>query len=261
VKRALVIAAALACAQVATAQADDKKARADALFERAGADFTAGRYQEAIKGFREAYDLVRDPVYLFNLAQAYRKVLDCVAAAEHYRRFLDEAKDAAPETRTSVERWIAELSPCEEQRKKEMEAARRYEEAEKQRRADEAARAAAQKQAALGDRGRGTRRLGMMVGAGGGVLLGAGGLFALRAQRISKELRKECPQGNCEWTTEREDREDAAERSDVFAIVGFATGTAAAITGAILYLRGRSMGNERVTVTPTTNGAAVSIRF
>ncbi|MCW5801620.1 MAG: tetratricopeptide repeat protein, partial [Deltaproteobacteria bacterium] len=77
----IAAAAAIAlCAQHATAPADDNKARPDALYEKANAQFKAGQYQGAVRDFRAAYDLVRDPVYLFNLAQAYRKLLDCLSA-------------------------------------------------------------------------------------------------------------------------------------------------------------------------------------
>jgi tetratricopeptide (TPR) repeat protein len=252
VRRAVAIAAVV-CTQLPTAGAD-VRTQADQLYETAGADFKAGRFQDAIKGFRQAYDLVRDPVYLFNLAQAYRKIFDCVGAAEHYKRFLADAKDVDKATRASVEQWIGELAPCVEQRTKEAEATRRYEEADKKRRADVAARL----QRELVDRDRNRRRMGVVIGGVGGGLIVAGGLFGLRARRIGNELREKCM--GCDWPAEFEEKEQTAERSDLYAIASVATGTAAVITGIVIYLRGRRA-NERVLVAPTPNGATVSVRF
>ena len=54
--------------------------QADALFEKGLASYQGGKYQDAIAQFKQAYDLVHDPVYLFNIAQSYRKVADCTSA-------------------------------------------------------------------------------------------------------------------------------------------------------------------------------------
>src|SRR5438093_177956 len=115
----------------ATAYADrvelPPQTKADVLFEHAQASYQAGQYQDAIELFKQAYELVHDPVYLFNLAQSYRKVFDCEAASDYYRRYLGEAP--AAENKPKVQQWLTELQPCVEQRQKEHEAARRGEEA------------------------------------------------------------------------------------------------------------------------------------
>ena len=53
------------------------QAKADALFEKGQALYLGDEFQGAIELFKQAYELVRDPVYLFNIAQSYRKVADC----------------------------------------------------------------------------------------------------------------------------------------------------------------------------------------
>ena len=87
----LIVVALLASA----AHADPAtQAKADKLFEQAQVDYQAGKYAEAIPLFQQAYELVHDPVYLFNIAQTYRKVLDCEGATTYYKRYLDEAPKA-----------------------------------------------------------------------------------------------------------------------------------------------------------------------
>jgi hypothetical protein len=100
--------------------------------------------------------------------------------------------------------------------------------------------------------------MGVVIGGVGGGLIVAGGLFGLRARRIGNELREKCM--GCDWPAEFEEKEQTAERSDLYAIASVATGTAAVITGIVIYLRGRRA-NERVLVAPTPNGATVSVRF
>src|SRR5262249_25111144 len=71
------------------------QARADALFEKGQTAYQAGSYKDATELFKQAYELVRDPVYLFNIAQSYRKVLDCENASDFYNRYLTESPNAA----------------------------------------------------------------------------------------------------------------------------------------------------------------------
>jgi tetratricopeptide (TPR) repeat protein len=134
--RAAIVLLALACA---TARADKidpaVQAKADALFEKGQAKYLADEFQAAIELFKQAYELVHDPVYLFNIAQSYRKAADCEGAFDYYTRYLEAAPKA--ENRAKVEGWLREMQPCVEQRRQEHEAARRGEEAERQRRAEE----------------------------------------------------------------------------------------------------------------------------
>ena len=60
--------------------------------------------QPAIKLFEEAYQLVHDPVFLFNIAQSYRKLYDCMPSAQYYERYLAEATDADESQRGKVQR-------------------------------------------------------------------------------------------------------------------------------------------------------------
>jgi tetratricopeptide (TPR) repeat protein len=259
---ALAVLVALAAANAPEAQAAPDRAtqaRAVALFERAQKHFQAGEYSAAIKLFAEAYELVSDPVYLFNLAQSYRKVLDCVKADEFFRRYLADATDADAKQRERVGQWLREMAPCVEQRRDEVERARRAEEAERARRAEELRleREAASRPRTI-DRGRGLR-IGGIVAAGVGVAgLGLGGYFTVRGAGIRSDLEEECDDG-CDWALLR-DENAAGERANTLAAVGWIAGGAATVGGVVLYLLGRSR-IEHVQLAPIEGGAAVSARL
>jgi tetratricopeptide (TPR) repeat protein len=236
------------------------QARAGALFERALKHYQAGQYSEAIKLFAEAYELVHDPVYLFNLGQSYRKVLDCVKASESYQRYLTDATDADAKQRERVEQWLREIAPCVEQRREETERARRAEEAERARRAEEERQrqlAAASRPREI-DRGRGFRIAGLVAAGVGAAGLGLGGWFSVRGSHIKAELADECRDG-CDWELLR-DRNAAGERANTIAAIGWIGGGVAAAGGVALYLLGRSR-IEHVQIAPVQGGAALAARL
>ena len=67
----------------------------------ASALFKSGNYLEAARELNTAYALVPQPIYLFNIAQAYRKALRAAAAKSMYQKFLEAAPShpLAPEAR------------------------------------------------------------------------------------------------------------------------------------------------------------------
>ena len=66
----------------------------EALVYSYGAMIDAGDMDGVVALFKDAYELVHDPVYLFNIAQSYRKVLDCIAATDYYAKYLAAAPNA-----------------------------------------------------------------------------------------------------------------------------------------------------------------------
>ena len=205
--RQFVIACVLAGA-VAPALAGDKiapavQSKADVLFEKAQGFYTAGKYQASIPLFQEAYDLVHDPVYLFNIAQSYRKVLDCEQASEFYTRYLAAATDADAKQREKVNGWLRELQPCVEERQKEHDAVKHAQEQdqERARQAQELERQRVSRAPASVevDRGRSLRIAGIAVGAVGAVGLGVGVLYSIRGRSLRNELADSCGMG-CDWT-------------------------------------------------------------
>jgi tetratricopeptide (TPR) repeat protein len=254
----VVVALVGAHAPEARADTPDRAAqtKAVALFERAQKQFQAGEYTAAIKLFAEAYELAHDPVYLFNLAQSYRKVLDCVKASEHFERYLAEASDVDAMQRQRVEQWLRELAPCVEQRREEAERARRAEEAERARGAQELQREPAKPPSI--DPGRRLKIAGIVTASVGVVGMGLGGWYSVRGSRISSELAEECADG-CDWELLR-DKDSAGGRANTIAALGWIGGSLATAGGVALYLLGRSK-LEQVQVTPVQGGATLSTRL
>lgn len=240
---------------------DPKQAHADALFEKGQASYQGGKYQEAIEEFKQAYELVKDPVYLFNIAQSYRKVADCVNAHDFYTQYLTEAPSA--ENKDKVNQWLSELQPCVDQRHNEQDAARRAEEAERQRKEEEARRAAeaAKPVPVEVDRGAPLRVAGIVTGVIGVAGLSVGIVYGIKSQSIKNEIDDKCITNHCQWDSmEILDLDAAGSRANTRAKIGYIAGGIATAVGAGLYIFGRTR-VETVMVTPNAGGATASASF
>src|ERR1700679_3405566 len=72
----------------APAPAPTDKDAAAARYAQGQQHFSAGEDLDAADDFEAAYALDHDPVYLYNIAQAYRLGIACARAADFYRKFL-----------------------------------------------------------------------------------------------------------------------------------------------------------------------------
>jgi tetratricopeptide (TPR) repeat protein len=88
----------------------DAKPEARAEYDEGVRLYDAGNYPAAAARFELAYAIEADPVYLFNIGQAYRLADECAKALEAYRRYLEQAP-AAP-NRADVEGHLRELAGC-----------------------------------------------------------------------------------------------------------------------------------------------------
>jgi hypothetical protein len=79
--------------------------------------YNLGEFDKAIEAFRKAFELEKDeglkPIYLYNIAQAYRQAGDCDNAVFFYKRFLslknaDTKKPLDQSTRDNIQKRIAE---------------------------------------------------------------------------------------------------------------------------------------------------------
>ena len=259
----------VACALLgsAPALAGDKidpvtQAKADVLFEKGQGLYQAGQFQAAIPLFQEAFDLVHDPVYLFNIAQSYRKVLDCEKASEFYAKYLAAATDADAKQRDKVQGWVRELQPCVEQRQQEHDAVKRAADQERARQAEELERQrrAARPTTTEIDRGRTLRIAGFVVGGAGVVGLGVGTVFLIRGRTLRNELRTAC-MTTCDWTDPDVLAKDSdGQRANTIATISWIGGGVAVLAGVGLYLWGKTK-TETITVSPSATGATVSARL
>lgn len=252
------------CATTASAQPAQPdvatRARAASMFERGSAHYEAGRYSKAIPLFQNAYELVHDPVYLFNLAQSYRKVLDCERATAYYTRFLKEAKDVPAEARARVRGWLRELAPCVKERRAAAETARRAQEQAARARREAAAARRKEPSDRTVDRGRWYRVGGYLAMGAGAIGIGLGVRYGMKGADLEDELATACATG-CNWSDpELRDKDDAGKRANTLSTTFWIGGGVALAGGVALYLVGRSK-VERVQLVPVEGGAAVSARL
>ena len=94
-----------ALATVADAQPAPDRERAKALYQAAEAAMREARYEDAIRDYGAAYELAKDPAFLYKLASANERAGKCELAVTYYRRYLRDGKpkeDFAKLTRTRI---------------------------------------------------------------------------------------------------------------------------------------------------------------
>jgi tetratricopeptide (TPR) repeat protein len=248
----LLLVASVARADDAVDPAAQQKA--NVFFEKAEEDYRQNRFQAAIQLFQDAYELVHDPNYLFNIAQSYRKAGDCTNANEYYKSYLREAQNAP--NADSVRGLMRELAPCVEQRNKEHQAAQRAVELDRERRA-EIARASAEPHALDVDRG-GTLRAAGLVTAGVGTLgVMIGVVYGVKGHSYDDEIRYACA-GGCTYA-QIKSLDDAGHHANTMAAIGYIGGGLAVLAGASLYVWG-VLDVEHVVIAPTDGGAQIGAR-
>jgi tetratricopeptide (TPR) repeat protein len=104
--------AVLACALAgppapAAAATPEETTRAREHFEKGRVHYELTEYEQALKQFKDAYRLVQDPVFLYNIAQCHWKLGQNKEAVDFYRNYLRRAPNAP--NRADLEKRIAEL--------------------------------------------------------------------------------------------------------------------------------------------------------
>ncbi|MFI5306768.1 MAG: PEGA domain-containing protein [Polyangiales bacterium] len=93
---------------------DDARAKAKAAFQHAVADYDAAHYDQALKGFEEAYRLRPHPLVEVNIANCYDKLDKPDQAIAHFELFL--SSDAgSPEQRQEVTAAVERLKQQKQQ--------------------------------------------------------------------------------------------------------------------------------------------------
>jgi tetratricopeptide (TPR) repeat protein len=273
--RTIVIVATLFAGQLAWSQ---PAGTADAAYEEGRRLYDLREWDQAIAKFKEAYRLKPEAKSLFNIAQSFRLKGDCVEALNFYRTF----KRNFPKEKNvpKVDRFIIELEPCAktqagrpaptvvsavqpEPRPRKPEPAPRKPQpgqpapvqpqpqpviqAEPQPLPPQPA--PEQPARAPGDS---RRRVGIVLAAGGGLLMVGGAIFGLEAKAAADDVSS----GSGAWDGEIE---DSGKSADTKAKLLFGLGGASAAIGIILYVTapkaGRSTG---VGLVPQDGGAIFS---
>jgi tetratricopeptide (TPR) repeat protein len=203
----------------------------EALFVEGTKHYDLGEWDAAIARFKQAYALMPDPSFLFNLGQSYRQKNSCREATAAYKSYLRHAPD---EDRAKVEQFLRELEPCV---KAEEERARRLAPPPR-----------------LSSRHVKLRWAGLATGAVGALLAGGGVFFTVKAINTENDAEARCRtlcNGADLVALERE-----GKQADRNAKLLYAVGGAAVAAGATLFLY-TVLRADYVTVEPTPGGAIV----
>lgn len=246
---AIVLALSLAAGRAEADRASRASARQ--AFDAAQAAYAAGEYAAAVTGYKAAYEIDPDPVYLFDTAQALRLSDQCAEAANYYHRFLVAVPH--PPNLDKITALVDDVEKCAATAAAIAPTPGPAEPIAHPRRHRRAA-PDGDGDGALGtDRQVGTdiaanpdapgrhplRPLGIAAAALGVVSLGAGIYFTSRVSHFSADRAALCPTG-CTWTSDlaaRAASDDSSGHRDAgLAIAGYALGAAAVTTGVLLYL-------------------------
>ena len=115
----IVIAAALLLPAAVLAQTNapgaatppKEKAEAKAHYDQGTVHFNLDEWPQAIEEFRAAYRAYPDAIFLYNIAQCYRKMGNPAEALSFYKKYLRERPDAP--NRAEVEKRIDELEAAQ----------------------------------------------------------------------------------------------------------------------------------------------------
>jgi tetratricopeptide (TPR) repeat protein len=268
------IAIVLVVAGAAHAQSPAQKKKLAKQYVDAGlAAQDAKDYDTAISLYGKAYDLIPEPVLLFNIAQAHRLAGHGAEALEFYEQFLVESP-GGPQAKIAAE-FVEELHDKVEAAQDEQ---RRRDEEARQQAADAAAEKQKRETASVDDPdetgapeepdeapeaprspGRGLRITGMVTGAAGVLGLGAAVVFGLRAKSASDDLSEP----GAEFDPDLVAQGESDERVSI--IAGIAGG-ALLVTGiALTYLGYQQKSDTRsrmsLVVTPDQVGVTASLRW
>jgi tetratricopeptide (TPR) repeat protein len=105
---ALSLALLLPAAPVTAAPpSSEEKTKARDHYQKGLTHYDIKEYSEALAEFKNAYRVVQDPAFLFNIAQCYRRLGQDVEALDYYRNYLRRFPTAP--NRGEVERRIQEI--------------------------------------------------------------------------------------------------------------------------------------------------------
>jgi tetratricopeptide (TPR) repeat protein len=279
VKRALVTLALVLTAAPAAAQAPDPQVEAERLYDEGNIHFEVAEWDEAIASWRAGYKLVQEPLFLYNIAQAYRQKNDCVNARASYKSYLRKAPTG--EYSEKSKKRVIEMEECIRQKggdpdvevpdptveDPKVEDPKVEDPKIEDPRVEDPKVEVAQielperpiveeRHAGTVDRGRTKRIIGLAGGITGVVLAATGGYFSAQARAADRDVEAAC-EDTC--TAEEVDQftaeGEAAQRNAAILYVAGGVTLAAGIGVYVWGVLDREA--PAVTLAPTSGGASV----
>ena len=206
--------------------------------------YNLGEFDQAIERWKQGYEYKDDPIFLYNIAQAYRQKGDHQKAIFFYKAYIREEPRAR--NREDVEARIAELtrliaasqSATESGPKEPVEPPAPIPEAPPAPVAIEPTPATAPpRDGADLSPGRGLKIGGVVAGGAGAIALAGGVLFLVRSSSIEGEIEDAAQSGE-PWNADLVDREATGRTSATLGWIGVGAGVALVATGVTLFVLG-----------------------
>jgi tetratricopeptide (TPR) repeat protein len=264
----LMASALLASPVLAQPPTPAEKQQAQDLVKQAIAKSQANEHSRAIELYLEAYEIVPLPTLLSNVGTEYQADNKPVEALKYFCMYLDKDPNGPLQTYARGQaRQIQDdlgheaLALCATPpaptapRPTEQTAATET-------RRDSEELGVTKPARRRGDPGTGLKVTGLVAVGLGVAALGGGLYFGNRARTISDDISM-WPM-NTPWPDDIADYEAEGARAEQLQIVGLAVGGALVVSGAILYVVGRSKtsaARERVSLTPTANPRGGGVVF
>ena len=235
-----VLAPTLAAAQPATPTPADKKA-AKEHYEAGKRAYNLGEFDTAIDEWTAGYKIGGDPIFLYNLGQAYRQKKDYKQAIIEYKAYLRE--DPNSKVRATVEQNIADM---EKEIGKQPEPVTRPATLPATQPATHPATLPATQPATQpvtpASGGGGTLKIaGIATGGVGVVALVGGVVFGLAAKGYESDVNTAVKNHEV-WTPDLQNKADKGSTDNTLAIVGYTVGAVAIIAGGTLFYLGMRQG-------------------
>ncbi len=104
---AFLVGSALAAPAKTKKQQKEQKEEAQRLYSEGTKAYNLGDFAKAIENYKAAYNVLPEPVFLYNIAQSYRLANDLPQAVFFYKSFLRNMPDAP--NRAEVEARVKEI--------------------------------------------------------------------------------------------------------------------------------------------------------
>ena len=208
--------------------------KVEKLFDEGTKHYDLGQYDAAIVAFKQAYALMPDPSFLYNIGQSYRQKNSCRDATAAYQSYL---RDAPDEDRQKVEQFIRDLADCvkhEDERERLLVPVPKL---------------------VVSPRMHRIRLAGIATTGAGALLIGGAVFFTARSIGAANDLERACANECNASEVASIDRRGHSASRNATVLYSFGAGAVAAGVAMIFYTVLR---DERVTVTPSAGGAVVS---
>jgi tetratricopeptide (TPR) repeat protein len=245
-------------AAAAAAFADPSDAKKD--FAAGKKAYDAGDFKKAIDLWKAGYAAKPDPIFLFNLAQAYRQAGDTENALSAYKQYLAQAPQApnAKEVQTRID----EIEASRPEIVDEDDTVQAPTEADDGAPAEKAP-LAPQKAADTPAPGRSLKLAGYVIGGAGVALVATGIAFAAQAESIQSDLQKGANAGR-PWTPALTSREGSGRSAAAIADATLVIGALAVATGGVLVgvgMHQASAAKVSAWLAPSGGGVAFALTY